>query len=882
MKLFDLSGYNNPTKTFWCILLLFSSLCFIVAGFGLLSFSPAQFLFLALTILVAIISSNLQFRVSSVNADLWLRETLIFISAIWLGPSGAVFVDLFISSGLNYSLTKDVKKTIPAVLSSVIASFTSTYLFYFVLQTVSETKPSDLIDSTSGILYLVIGLPLVCSLHYGIYALLHAVFVAFRDESPILTVWKEKFSGGIPTYVVGLFLAFGIHLVLLYFGLSVGFLFIPIVLLGNLVNWFYTNKLSIKSEETSEAGRIHLATVEALATAIDARDQVGEGHARRVQIYAVGLGKVLGLSEDEIQALRTGALLHDIGKLAVPDHILNKPGRLTPAEMEKTKIHASVGAAILEKVNFPYPVVPTVLHHHERWDGTGYPKGLSKEDIPLTARIIMVSDAYDTLRGARPYRPALSAEEARRYLMNGAGTQFDPTLVDYFLRNWHHFEKQIEAEGLSYSFESTNKDENETVSETVTPNNQGYLEQIKRANREVYTLYELARIFSGSLNLKDTLKLFVEKVRELVPFDTCVIYLYNEADSCAIATYAEGLNAELIERKRVNVGEGATGYVLKNRQAVHNINPVLDFSFSYSEIAEKFTAMASLPLIANERLIGAISLYSCEMESYEDEYMRLLETISRIAADAISKSVTHAETETRALTDPMTNLPNARSLQLHFETEVARSKRTGNHLQVIMLDLDGFKAVNDTFGHKIGDRVLFEVGKVMKAQLRDYDFLARYAGDEFVAIVPEMTAEDVREICGRIEKSVKSFYLPVNDDFARVGVSIGYASYPDNGESLDQLIVAADQAMYSVKASHKQKEKEQVAKIEEERVRHERQKQLQDLENSIQILPEYIPEIEAEIISELNPEVLPDSLKISDDFVVFELDETHIISNSVN
>ena len=211
----------------------------------------------------------------------------------------------------------------------------------------------------------------------------------------------------------------------------------------------FVERLEQKTAEITEASRIHLATVEALATAIDARDQVGVGHVRRTQIYAVGIGELLELCDSEIQALRTGALLHDIGKLGVPDHILNKPGKLTAAELEKVKIHAKIGASILGKVKFPYPVIPTVKHHHEMWDGKGYPNGLRGEAIPLTARILAVADTYDTLRGARPFRPAVSRDEARKTILNGAGTQFDPKIVDVFFRNLKTFEKLVEAEGLN-------------------------------------------------------------------------------------------------------------------------------------------------------------------------------------------------------------------------------------------------------------------------------------------------------------------------------------------------------------------------------------------------------------------------------------------------
>ncbi|MCU0238821.1 MAG: diguanylate cyclase [Pyrinomonadaceae bacterium] len=862
MNIFNLSDYNTKIKMCWWTCFSVSILVIAWAFWGLTSLSTYQTIFFVSCLAIIFIGKNLVVKIPQTQIYLWLREPVILLSLIWVGVPGAVLLSAVASFvGFN-QITKSVKRNIVGTGASVIATFISGQFFVSALSYFEELSIVTTSASSFPLLFGVLFTTFF--IHYAVFAVLPSIFLSLRLEKTFFDIWKEYCSWGMVTYLFGLIFSFIIHVFFIQFGTAVGFLFVPLIFVMNLANRFYSQTLLVKTEESSETTRIHLATIEALATAIDARDQVGVGHARRVQIYAIGMGEVLGLSEDELNALHTGALLHDIGKLAVPDHILNKPGRLTPAEMEKTKVHASVGAAILEKVNFPYPVVPTVLHHHENWDGTGYPHGLSKEEIPLTARILAVADAYDTLCGARPYRASLTRDEARRYLLNSAGKQFDPRLVDVFLRNWQHFDKKIEQAGLSYKFE--NKNEVETESETIKISKDGYLEQIKRANREVYTLYELARVFSGSLNLEDTLKLFVEKVKELVPFDTCIIYLYKEAEGYAIANYTEGKNAELIKGKKIKPGEGATGYVLKNRQAVHNINPVLDFSFGYSQIAEDFASMASLPLIVEEKLIGAISLYSCELESYEDDYMRLLETITRIASDAIAKSVTHLETENRALTDQMTNLPNARSLQLHFEKEVSRSRRTGYPFQVIMLDLDGFKAVNDTFGHKVGDKLLLEVGKVMKDQLREYDFLARYAGDEFVAIIPEMNEEDVREICDRIEKSVSEFQITIGDRYAKVGISIGSASYPRNGESLDQIIVAADQAMYAVKAHHKQKLIEKEAKMQEEM-------QIKSLESAITVMPEELIINEDSVIFDLDT---------NNDGVLFELDESHIISNSVN
>ena len=349
---------------------------------------------------------------------------------------------------------------------------------------------------------------------------------------------------------------------------------IPSLVVGYLGYKKFVERLEQKTAEITEASRIHLATVEALATAIDARDQVGVGHVRRTQIYAVGIGELLELCDSEIQALRTGALLHDIGKLGVPDHILNKPGKLTAAELEKVKIHAKIGASILGKVKFPYPVIPTVKHHHEMWDGKGYPNGLRGEAIPLTARILAVADTYDTLRGARPFRPAVSRDEARKTILNGAGTQFDPKIVDVFFRNLKTFEKLVEAEGLNYSIDSKPNLLHITGDGSGEMN---YVQQIKSANREVFTLYELARVFGSVVKIGEIYSLFTKKIRELVPYDTCVIYLSDELRDEAVAVYAAGANKGELQGWKIRSGIGVTGVVLKKRKPISYTNPASAF-----------------------------------------------------------------------------------------------------------------------------------------------------------------------------------------------------------------------------------------------------------------------------------------------------------------
>ncbi len=568
--------------------------------------------------------------------------------------------------------------------------------------------------------------------------------------------------------------------------------------------WF---RLSAKTSETEELSRIHLATAEALATAIDAKDQTTHCHVRRVQIYAAGMGEVLGLSGPEIAALKAGALLHDIGKLAVPAHIINKPGRLTPAEFDKMKIHTTVGAQILSRVEFPYPVTPIVRHHHEQWDGLGYPDGLKGQQIPVTARIISVVDCFDSVREDRPFRRGMTRDEAIALLLRGSGSHFDPNVVELFIEHLPRFEAQIEALGLPQQLPPSDAVEPLALSEVdmaQTRERGCYMayDQIKSAHQEVYALYEIARTFGSSLDVRNTLEVLVDKVGHVVPFDTCAVYLYDEVKGYATAAHVAGKNAKILSARSIAPGEGVTGFALANRSPINQLHPNLDFTGV--EIEREYRSMASLPLFKDDMLLGALSVYSTDLEQYSDDHMRLLETVTRLASDALSNAMHHAEAESNALTDPLTGLPNARYIALRFDEEASRARRNSRPFQVVMLDLDDFKIVNDTFGHKVGDKMLREMGRIIQGQLREYDFLARYAGDEFVAIVQELVGNQVEDLRSRIETAVKEFSLHVRGvGQARVGISVGTATYGIEGETLDQLLVAADQAMYRAKSGHK-------------------------------------------------------------------------------
>ncbi|HEV2762518.1 MAG TPA: diguanylate cyclase, partial [Pyrinomonadaceae bacterium] len=810
VRFINMSDYNRGARVYWFAVVGLGLLAGLGAILGALSLGRAEWAQFVVLLSLVIISSARPLPIPNTIATVTAADTFVFLGAIFLGTPAAVLLGMLDS--LRSSMRTSKRATSWLIAPSVmgLSVLLSSQVFYWALRATSGVSLDKVgAHAPLGLDQLLVPLVAMALTQYVANGVLVAAFSALKSRRRLWECWREGYLWTSWTFFAAAVAAGFVYEAIKSFGLVYVLLSVPVVVATYATYKTYFERVNEKTREAAEMGRIHLATVEALATAIDAKDQTTHCHVRRVQLYTQRMGELMGLSANEIKALKAGALLHDVGKLAVPDHILNKPGKLTAAEFEKMKVHTSVGAQILERVGFPYPVVPVVRHHHERWDGRGYPDGLKGEEIPITARILSVVDCFDSVREDRPYRRGMTVEEAGALLRRGAGTHFDARVVELFLKHLPEFEDEVERLGLnrhgftSEEFEPRALVEGDGADPHLSTQPE-YLEQIKNAHREVYALYEIARTFGSSLDVEDTLSALVDKVGQIVPFDTCAVYLYDEVKRYAEARHVAGRHSDIVRERCVAFGEGAVGFVLANRQPAHLFDPMLDFKDTPLPEGSLYRSMLALPLVKDERLLGALAVYSFEPRRYTDDHMRVLDTIVNLASDALANAADHAEAESNALTDTLTGLPNARALHVRFDEEVSRARRTRRPFQLVMLDLDNFKRVNDTFGHKIGDQVLREVARLMSAQLREYDFLARYAGDEFVAILQDMPHEQVAELRERIERVVSNYALRVRPgEYARVGISVGASAYGAQGDTLDQLLIAADQAMYSVKSHHK-------------------------------------------------------------------------------
>ena len=783
-----------------------------------------------LLVLLTLAASRLTVLVSSADGTRRTRESIadafVFVAVmIYAAPPAsaagpAVLLAALVGFVSTYGVTTNrqvVLKMGMAVISTTIAAS-----FYGVLVDFLDGEGATVADGSVPLDTFLIPVLVLAALQYALSTVVTSWFLSFEAGGDLLVIpSQETIVWTLTTKLAGAASAVLFYAAIMGKGISYAALGL---LLSALVHFLYRfNESRLQDVRRAEAeqrrhveemAEIHMNTIESLAIAIDAKDQTTHGHVRRTQIYATQMGKLFNVSPKELQALHAGALLHDIGKLAVPEYILNKPGKLTEAEFARMKIHPTVGGDILKRVNFPYPVEDIVRYHHEKWDGSGYPKGLKAEGIPLVARIISVVDFYDATRCDRPYRKGMKREDSLNLLRGMIGSSFDPRVVDTFIQHVEEFDRLIDSADIQEQVASTAAMDTETATKPDAglasdvlgaPEEATGFRSISEAQREVFALHEIAQTIGSSLNLSDTVTLVANKLRSIVPFDTCVIFLVDDRSGKAAAVHAVGEEAELFSRRRVNIGDGITGWVIANSRSMCNANPELDMVGIPEEIVKRFRGILVSPLVREDGAFGAIALYSQSRTSYSSEHVRLLESVCQHASSALNNALTHEKTRESALVDPLTELPNARGFYMMLEQRIAECQRMNREsLSVICMDIDDFKIINDKYGHSIGDRLLASVAGVIRRELRQMDILTRYAGDEFVAIMPMASSKMASSICDRVRSAVEEQLFSVREGtMIGLGVSVGVASFPDDGETSEELLTASARRMQHDKHGRK-------------------------------------------------------------------------------
>lgn len=722
-------------------------------------------------------------------------EALIFLAVVMLGPyHGALLgaVDMFLSSRrlrlkpTNYLIN----------LSNMsISVYASGKIYYGIVLKVQAWE----LVTTSGRSVLIVAVPIV-AMALAYYLLQFAIPAMLSLVTSVVSI-KERIRDTFPWEPVSLLacalVAGLINYSFVHFGLdATGMIMLALMPIPIVVYYTfktYRDKLDEQDKHYQKLTSVYDSILEMLAMAIDAKDDVTHDHIQRVKLFARRMGEAVGLSELEIEALKAGALLHDIGKIGVPAYILNKPGKLTEHEFEQMKVHTIIGADMLSNVDFRYPVVPIVRHHHERWDGRGYPDGLKGEGIPITARILTLVDNYDALRSDRPYKTGMTREQALEYIEQNAGTFFDPALVETFLA----IADQLEVEAVNFKPPPTNK-RNKVESAAmahaapaagfdITPQVDraaAALNSIAETNQRVTALYEMARTLSSILSLEDTVAILTNRLSKLVPFTTCAISLFDASRSEFEIVHATGLHAERFIKRRMPAEAGITGWVITNKRPMYNTNPVLDLGFLGAETASAYKGVVVFPLVKNEEPIGAIALYSTAFAAYGSEHIQLMESISQPASDAVYNALAFEQAQRDAFTDSATGLANERALINQFERERARSHRLGIALSMIVVNLNHF-AFPTGAGEHSREQNLAQLCRLVKMQVRETDLVARYDSESLIALLPDSGRSEADEVCSRIGREVAMGGFS-ND----MSVSVGAATSPDDGATFEDLLQA--------------------------------------------------------------------------------------------
>jgi diguanylate cyclase (GGDEF)-like protein/putative nucleotidyltransferase with HDIG domain len=641
-----------------------------------------------------------------------------------------------------------------------------------------------------------------------IYFLVNSLAVAaafgLSTRLGVLRVWHDNFLWTISSYVVGS-IAAGIAVELFHRAgqWQTALAFIPLGLTYRTYR-IYLRRIADEQRRVAEWTQLHRDSTEVLARAIQAKDAGGSRHVERVQYYAAALARQLELSDLDRQAVEIAALLHDIGKLAVPEHILSKPGPLTPDERKKMQMHAQIGAEIVSAVPFPCPVAPLIRSHHERWDGMGYPSGLRGDQIPIGARILSVVDCFDAVTSERPYRPALSPDAAIRMIQGEAGKALDPAIVAEFARLVPVLAPPTNEDFLRRIHRSNDPASHDLPVEDGERHGADAFAEIASANRETFALYEIAQSMSQSMSLTETMTLLSAKLSPIVPFSTCALFV-RRGDEDLRCRFAVGLHANLLENAAIAEGNGLSGWVARHRRPLVNGLPSVEFNAAGAFAADlQLQSALVCPLTVANDVIGTIVVFHHERESYTEDHRRVLDQVAHQAASVVHNALVFERTQEQAFKDGLTGLANPRALQFQVARELGRARRTAAQFSLILLDLDDFKIINDEYGHLSGDRALQEVAKVLQQTTRPYDTCIRYGGDEFVVLLSSCGRPEAEERRRRLQEAVAAISLHAEDGREiALRVSAGASVFPEDGETYERLLARADRRMYRNKAESK-------------------------------------------------------------------------------
>src|SRR6516225_1175792 len=562
------------------------SIGMVVLGFSLAHWQSQDLMRFACYLIVAILASGLKVQLPGIDGTMSVNFLFILLGVLELSLPETLVIGCtatLVQSVWQARKRLDPVKVLFNVAGMMANASSLTYMTYHSLSGRFGSNKPILLMMAALVFFFANTLPI-------------SLVIALTEGKSSRKVWSECYFWSFPYYLVGAAAVGLVGIVNKSAGWQTSLLVLP------LIYWVYRSyrlylgrleaekeRVEVEKRHVEQIASLNMRTIEALALAIEAKDHTTHTHLQRVRTYAVELARELSLGEEQIEALRAAALLHDIGKLAVPEQIINKPGKLTPEEFEKMKVHPIVGAEILDRVAFPYPVAPIVRSHHERWDGSGYPEGLSGENIPIGARILAAVDCLDALASHRQYRPALPLSEAMEKVKEKSGTWFDPEIVAILEGRYIELERMAQMSedtavaGLSRTVRverglapAAGFERSEPTHGPV--DNADFLTSIAAARQEAQTMFELSQDLGVSLSLSETLSVLSMRLRKMIPYDSIAVFVNR--NGWLLPELVSGENFRILSSLKIRVGEGLCGWVAENSRPIVHGNPQVEAGYS--------------------------------------------------------------------------------------------------------------------------------------------------------------------------------------------------------------------------------------------------------------------------------------------------------------
>jgi putative nucleotidyltransferase with HDIG domain len=574
---------------------------------------------------LALIASRFPLRVPGRAAWLSISDTFFITSALLFGPAPATLTIALDSMLMSHAFkTFSLRRFLFNSSAPAVAFYAGAEVFFRLSGLAPLSGNAIAVDQ--------LVLPLACfvTVYFALNSGLTAIAIALEKRHSALAVWRSHFAVVSLNYFASGSVAFVLILLTQYLNVMALVATVPLIAVIHLAMKSWSGRLEDAEQHVATVDRLYLSTIGALSTAIEAKDGVTSSHIHRVQHYAMGLAKVIGgLDELTLKAIEAAALLHDTGKLAVPERILNKPGKLTAVEFETMKLHVDAGADILSSIDFPYPVVPIVRAHHENWDGTGYPNGLKGFDIPIGARILSVVDCYDALTSDRPYRPALSDEDALGIIRARRGTFYDPAVVDTFERVCRDIGPMPVKPQLQKAIQQISRAATVPAAPAAVP----AATLTAEGPDSLRALANLARIVSGRPTATDVASTIWSHVRHIVPNASCAFFLSEPATDTVAVKFVDGEASSALQGLRITIGDKLTGWVAENLHPIINSEATLDLGPEAAFVGVRYCV--SLPLSSEGTLAGVLSLYAAE-PFRDDQVQTLLSVLPHLAVMFLS------------------------------------------------------------------------------------------------------------------------------------------------------------------------------------------------------------------------------------------------------